>query len=67
MINFPCLYDQIAGWLRCQSLIGVGEMVSLVIDMESSEYRRITTETLALLNWVRRLVDGLMPNVGEDN
>ena len=65
--NFPQLYDQIAGWLRCQSLIEVGEMVNLVIDMESNKYRRITTETLALLNWVRRFVDGLMKDVEEDN
>lgn len=65
--NFPKLYDQIARWLRCKSLIGSGEMVNLVINMESGEYRRITTETLALLNWVRRFVDGLMKDVEEDN
>jgi CRISPR-associated protein Cmr5 len=65
--NFPNLYDQIATWLRSKGLIGTGEMVDLAIVMESGEYRRVTTETLALLNWIRRFVDGLMKEVEEDN
>ena len=64
------LYDMIGEWLGHKHLIELGEnidMVDVVISKPSNEYRRMTTETLALLNWVRRFVDGLMPNVKEDN
>lgn len=65
--NYPRLYGQIASWLRTKGLIEGGDLVDQVVDMESNEYRRITTETLALLNWVRRFVDGLMSDVEADN
>ena len=65
--NYPRLYGQIASWLRTKGLIVQGDLVDQVIDMESNKYRRTTTETLALLNWVRRFVDGVMADVEEDN
>ena len=65
--NYPRLYGQIASWLRTKGLIEGGDLVEQVVNMESNEYRRITTETLALLNWVRRFVDGLMSDVEADN
>ena len=65
--NYPRLYNQIASWLRTKGLIEGGDLVEQVVDMESNEYRTITTETLALLNWVRRFVDGLMSDVEADN
>lgn len=65
--NYPRLYGQIASWLRTKELINGGDLVDQVVDMESNEYRRITTETLALLNWVRRFVDGLMSDVEADD
>ena len=67
--NFPKLYDQIDEWLHCKGLlIGQDPMIDQVIAMNSDKYRRITTETLALLNWIRRFVDGhLMADVGGDN
>ena len=64
------LYDTIGEWLTCKQLIELGQnidLVEVVISKPSDEYRRITTETLALLNWVRRFVDGLMKEVEDDN
>lgn len=64
------LYDMIGEWLACKQLIELGEngeLVDVIISKPSNEYRRITTETLALLNWVRRFVDGLMKDVEDDN
>lgn len=64
------LYDLIGKWLACKKLVELGgniDLVDVVISKPSNEYRRITTETLALLNWVRRFVDGLMDKVEEDN
>ena len=64
------LYDLIGKWLDDKQLVELGEnvdLVNIIISKPSSEYRRITTETLALLNWVRRFVDGLMKDVEDDN
>ena len=62
------LYEDVTAWLCAKSLILENDdLVRAVINMESDEYRRITTETLAFLNWVRRFVDGLMPKVEADN
>ena len=64
------LYAMIGNWLNHKQLVELGEngdLVDAVIDKPSNEYRRITTETLALLNWVRRFVDGLMKDVEDDN
>ena len=64
------LYDTIGQWLSHKQLIELdedGDLVAVVIEKPSSEYRRITIETLALLNWVRRFVDGLMAGVEEDD
>ena len=62
------LYDQISIWLQTEDfkgLVGVGELVEQVINLESQAYRQVTVETLALLNWMRRFVDGLMKDVEE--
>ena len=64
------LYAMIGQWLHCKHLLELDEdanLVNVVISKTSSEYRRLTTETLALLNWVRRFVDGLMDEVEEVN
>ena len=64
------LYDMIAEWLTCKQLIETGgnvDLVEVVINEPSNKYRQLTTETLALLNWVRRFVDSLMESVEDDN
>ena len=64
------LYSMIGKWLSRKQLIELGQsadLVDVVINKPSNEYRQITTETLALLNWVRRFVDSLMEGVEEDN
>ena len=62
------LYDMITDWLNHKQLVEEDrDLVDVVIDKSSNEYRRITTETLALLNWARRFVDGLMKDVEEEN
>lgn len=62
------LYDTIGEWLINKQLIEANQdIVNTVINKPSNEYRQITTETLALLNWVRRFVDSLMKGVEEDD
>ena len=57
------LYEQIGKWLQnedTKQLVPKGELVEQVIRLESSVYRQVTVETLALLNWIRRFVDSLI-------
>lgn len=69
--GYDKLYEQIGGWFRTKDaahpLAQEGELIQKVIQLPSSTYRHVTVETLALLNWVRRFVDGLMQEVEEDN
>lgn len=60
--NFPGIYEQLADWLQkkdAKGLIGGGELVQEVIQLPSATYRQVTLETLAMLLWMRRFVDGL--------
>jgi CRISPR-associated protein Cmr5 len=60
--NFPQIYEQLATWLQRENdddLKRGGELVHQVIAMPSVRYRQVTMETLALLTWMRRFVDGL--------
>ncbi len=65
------LYEHISSWLQTKDakrLVEEGELVEQVINLESHVYRQVTVETLALLNWMRRFVDGLMKDVkGAEN
>jgi CRISPR-associated protein Cmr5 len=66
--GYDKLYKQIGDWLRTDAtnqLVPQGELVKQVIQLKSPIYRQVTVETLALLNWVRRFVDGLMKEVDE--
>jgi CRISPR-associated protein Cmr5 len=66
--GYKKLYAQIGDWLAQKELITDGRyLVEEVIAKGSNEYRQITTETISLLMWMRRFVDGLMPNVQEEN
>lgn len=64
------LYEQIGDWLQhedAKALVPPGELVDQVIQLQSSDYRQVTVETLAVLNWIRRFVDGLMKDVEGDD
>ncbi len=62
--NFPEIYKQLAEWLQRDNEDGLekgGELVHQIIAMRTPRYRQATMETLAILNWMRRFVDGLDP------
>lgn len=63
------IYRDVADWIkyRLPSIIRKyaidgkdDEFIKLLISMESEEYRLVTIEVLALLNWMRRFVDGMV-------
>ncbi len=68
--GYDKLYEQIGNWIQTEDakqLVPSGELVEEVIQLQSPVYRQVTIETLALLNWIRRFVDGLMKDVEADN
>lgn len=68
--GYDKLYEQIGNWLQIvdtKQLVPKGELVEQVIQLKSPDYRQVTVETLALLNWIRRFADGLMKDVEDDN
>lgn len=68
--GYDKLYDQIGNWLQTEDakkLVPQGELVERIIRLQSPVYRQVTVETLALLNWIRRFVDGLMKDVEEED
>ena len=65
--GYDKLYEQIGNWLQTEEakqLVSAGELIEQVIQLKTPDYRQVTVETLALLNWIRRFVDGLMKDVG---
>ena len=58
------LYEDIGTWLQTEDVKRLvrkdEELIKKVIQLESPAYRQVTTETIALLNWIRRFVDGLI-------
>jgi len=65
---YDLIYEQISEWLRsgntgCALLPGDNDLLKFVISQSSPIYRQITAETLAFMNWVRRLAEGM---IGDD-
>lgn len=64
------IYDQLKNWLVVEhpnqplkEMAGKDtEFADAIISMDSSEYRSVTVETLALLNWLRRFAEGQIPS-----
>jgi CRISPR-associated protein Cmr5 len=62
--NFPDIYEQIEIWLQENDFKQLvpkdrGKFIEKIVNMDSEQYRQATVETLALLNGMRRFVDGI--------
>ena len=67
---YDLIYEQITQWLRTKEsgyeLWPENKgLLEFVISMPSTPYRQITYEVLALLNWLRRLAEGMIE--GDDD
>lgn len=71
-VAYKQVYDDLSKWIE-QSMNGVvdsyrqkeGEpFIEILVKMISDDYRLVTMEALAMLNWMRRFVDGM---IQEDN
>ncbi|WP_286886066.1 type III-B CRISPR module-associated protein Cmr5 [Aneurinibacillus sp. UBA3580] len=59
---YDLLYKQIHAWLvetNPELFSKNGNLVEEIVLINSSEYRTVTMEVLALLTWVRRFAEGL--------
>jgi len=59
------IYKQLSRWLEsgnngCAVLRRGNDLLEFVVSQPSQIYRQLTSETLAFLNWVRRLAEGLI-------
>jgi len=62
---YHLLYQNLTDYVKDFSghlikLEGGQDLVQAVISLNSSEYRALTVEVLAFLNWLRRFADGLI-------
>ena len=69
---YNLMYKQIAQWLRsedsgCELLPENKDLLEFVISKPSTIYRQITSEILALLNWLRRLAEGMIEGEDDEN
>lgn len=60
---YGLIYEHITEWLKNdeKKLVRIeGDLVKAVISWPSAEYRAVTNEVLAFLNWLRRFAEGLI-------
>jgi CRISPR-associated protein Cmr5 len=67
---YDLIYQHLMSWLSkeecgCKALPDHTDLLAFVVSQPSMVYRQITTECLALLNWLRRLAEGMIE--GDDN
>lgn len=64
--TYQLLYEQTFQWLKENPLFEDfkegDELVEKIISMDSSKYRAVTVEVLALFSWIRRFAEGLIKN-----
>lgn len=65
---YGSIYEDIAAWIKEQQPQLLKkythqdneEFVEIIINMNSGDYRIISNEVMAYLNWMRRFVDGMI-------
>ncbi|MED3907248.1 type III-B CRISPR module-associated protein Cmr5 [Geobacillus thermodenitrificans] len=67
--EYKAIYHTLAQWMKEQFPeqfpSGNEELVEIVVNLSSAEYRLWTMEALALLDWMRKFVDGMAKDDGE--
>ena len=62
---YELIYSHIRGWLKKKLLIKsdkTEDMIKEFVGMNYPDYRRCINETMAFLDWLRRLAEGMMPD-----
>lgn len=61
--TYKIIYEQISKWFKEEEnplKLNAEDFVKEICNMDSQQYKAITNETLAFLNWLRRFADGLI-------
>ncbi len=68
---YELIYEQLTAYLRSNSTArismppGENDLVKWVISCDSKDYRYITQELLAFLNWLKRFAEGMIEDKEE--
>ena len=62
---YDIIYGQLSDWLRQDNsgaplLPTDRDLLEFILQMDSLQYRQMTTECIALFSWLRRLAEGLI-------
>jgi CRISPR-associated protein Cmr5 len=62
---YHLLYSQLSEYLESESVARIAkpqncELIEWVISLDSTQYRYVTEEVLAFLNWLRRFAEGMI-------
>jgi len=68
---YDLIYKHLTDWLSkeacgCSTLPADSNLLKFIVSRSSIVYRQITTECLALLNWLRRLAEGMIEGDGDE-
>lgn len=63
--DYTLILQNITDWLSGQQIITIErktpeELIKKIVSMNSSEYRAVTVEVIALLSWMKRFSQGLI-------
>ncbi len=73
VVAYEWLYNDIVCWIKKSHYLYYikdkfnGELVDDIINLNSQEYRAVTKEVLAFLNWLKRFVDGKILDEEDSN
>lgn len=70
---YEAVYRIVQQWIEKEALPdlfnpndGYAEFVEKVINLNSNEYKQVAAEVMALLNWMRRFVEGMVQSEDKD-
>ena len=67
---YELIYSHIRTWLAKKELVKsdkTEDMIEEFVNMDYSAYRRCENETMAFLDWLRRLAEGMFPEEAASN
>jgi len=57
--TYTLIYDQVDEWLKLRYNINSNEeLIERLIKLDSTKYKKVTIEILALFSWLRRFAEG---------
>ena len=57
--TYTLIYDQVDEWLKKRySIDSNDELIERLIKLDSTKYKKVTIEVLALFSWLRRFAEG---------